>query len=158
MYELPEIRSIVDRAAIVNTIVAFANAIDAKDWDKLRSHLADEIDIDYSEFRGETPRRVTAEEYIKQRVEGLAGLLTLHVSTNHEVTINNNTAECQSAYQIYRLDPTREAGQNRLDTAGNYFHSLIQTTDGNWLIDGIKQTVVIVTGNPQVHGALRGTS
>ena len=158
MYELPEIRWIVNRAAVIDAIVGFANAIDAKDWDKLRSHLADEIDIDYSEFRSETPRRVTAEAYIKQRVEGLAGLRTLHVSTNHEVTIHNNTAKCQSAYQIYRLDPSRQAGENRLDTAGNYFHSLIQTTDGHWLIDGIKQTVVIVSGNPQVHGALRGKS
>lgn len=158
MYELPEIRSIVERAAVIDAIVAFANAIDAKDWQKVRSHLADEIDIDYSEFRGETPRRITAEEYIKQRVEGLAGLLTLHVSTNHQVTIHHNTAKCQSAYQIYRLHPSREAGQNRLDTAGNYFHSLIQTTNGHWLIDGIKQTVVIAIGNPQVHGALRGTS
>ncbi len=156
MYKLPEIRSIIDRAAIVDTIISFANAFDAKDWQKVRSYLADEIDIDYSEFRSETPRRVTAEEYIKQRIEGLAGLRTLHVSTNHEVTINNNTAKCQSAYQIYRLDPTRES-QNRLDTAGNYFHSLIQI-DKHWLIAGIKQTVVIVSGNPQVHGALRGTS
>ncbi|MCW6049822.1 nuclear transport factor 2 family protein [Microcoleus sp. A2-C5] len=157
MYELPEIRWIVNRAAVIDAIVAFANAIDAKDWDKLRSHLADEIDIDYSDFRSETPRRVTAEAYIKQRVEGLAGLQTLHVSTNQEVTLNNDTAKCQSAYQIYRLDPTRKLGENRLDTAGNYFHSLIQT-DGHWLIDGIKQTVVILSGNPQVHGALRGTS
>jgi SnoaL-like domain len=157
MYELPEIRSIVERAAVIDTIVGFANAFDAKDWEKVRSYLANEIDIDYSEFRNETPRRVTAEEYIKQRVEGLAGLRTLHVSTNHEVTINNNTAECQSAYQIYRLDPTRESGQNRFDTAGNYFHSLIQT-DKHWLIAKIKQTVVIVSGNPQVHGALRDTS
>ena len=157
MCELPNIRWIVERAAIVDAIVAFANAIDAKDWDKLRSHLADEIDIDYSDFRNETPRRVTAEAYIKQRVEGLAGLRTLHISTNHEVTLNKNTAKCLSAYQIYRLDPTRKLGENRLDTAGNYFHSLIQT-DGHWLIDGIKQTVVIVSGNPEVHGALRGTS
>ena len=157
MYELPEIRSIVDRTAIVDAIVSFANAFDAKDWQKVRLHLTDEIDIDYSEFRSEPPRRITAEEYIKQRVEGLAGLRTLHVSTNHEVTINNNTAKCQSAYQIYRLDPNRESGQNRLDTAGNYFHSLIKT-DKHWLIAGIKQTVVIVSGNPQVHGSLRGTS
>ncbi len=156
MYEMPEIRWIVERAAIVDAIVAVANAFDAKDWQKVRSYLADEIDIDYSEFRSETPRRVTAEAYIKQRVEGLAGLRTLHVSTNHEVTINNNTAECQSAYQIYRVDSTRES-QNRFDTAGNYFHSLIKT-DKHWLIAGIKQTVVIVSGNSQVHGSLRGTS
>ena len=157
MYELPEIRSIIDRTAVIDTIVAVANAFDAQDWQKVRSYLADEIDIDYSEFRNETPRRIIAEEYIKQRIEGLASLRTLHVSTNHEVTINNNTAECKSVYQIYRLDPTRES-QNRFDTAGNYFHSLIQTTDGLWLIDGIKQTVVIVSGNSQVHGALHSTS
>ena len=52
MYELPEIRWIVNRAAVIDTIVAFANAIDAKDWDKLRSHLAGERDIDSSEFWG----------------------------------------------------------------------------------------------------------
>ena len=157
MYELPDIRWIIDRAAVVDTIVAFANAIDAQDWQKWRSHLADEIDIDYSEFRGETSRRVTAEEYIKQRVEGLAGLRTLHVSTNHEVTIKRDGAKCKSVYRIYRLDPDREAGQNRLDTGGNYFHSLI-ATDRHWLITGVKQTLVIVRGNTQVHGALRDTS
>ncbi|MBD1826725.1 nuclear transport factor 2 family protein [Microcoleus vaginatus GB1-A2] len=157
MYELPELRWIIDRTAVVDTIVAFANAIDAQEWQKLRSHLADEIDIDYSEFRGETPRRVTAEEYIKQRVEGLAGLRTLHVSTNHEVTIKSDTAKCKSVYRIYRLDPDRKSGQNRLDTGGNYFHTLIQK-DRHWLITGIKQTVVIVSGNTQVHSALRDTS
>ncbi|MEG4350844.1 hypothetical protein QUA74_13965 [Microcoleus sp. LAD1_D3] len=47
MYELPDIRWIIDRAAVVDTIIACANAIDAQDWQKLRSHLADEIDIDY---------------------------------------------------------------------------------------------------------------
>ncbi|MEG4208453.1 hypothetical protein [Microcoleus sp. S13_B4] len=49
MHELPEIRWIVDRAAVVDTIVAFANAIDAQDRQKLRSHLTGERDIDSSE-------------------------------------------------------------------------------------------------------------
>ncbi|MEG4204791.1 hypothetical protein QUA20_12780 [Microcoleus sp. Pol7_A1] len=52
MYERSEIRWIVDRAGAVDTISVFANAIDAQDWQKLRSHLADQIDIDYSEFPG----------------------------------------------------------------------------------------------------------
>jgi|GEM_PF-3267646 len=52
MYELPEIRWIFDRAGVVDTIIAFANAINAPDWQKLRSHLAGERDIDSSEFRG----------------------------------------------------------------------------------------------------------
>ncbi|MEP6519076.1 hypothetical protein [Microcoleus vaginatus] len=50
MYELPDIHWIVDRAGVVDTIIAFANAIDAQDWQKLRSHLACERDIDSSEF------------------------------------------------------------------------------------------------------------
>ena len=155
MHELSDIRWIIDRTAVIDTIVGFANAFDAKDWQKLRSHLADEIDIDYSEFRGEPPRRVTAAEYIQQRVENLALLRTLHASTNHEVTVNRDVAECKSAYRIYRLDPSRESGQNRLDTGGNYFHQLIKT-DGQWLITKIKQTVIIVSGNSQVHGGLGG--
>ncbi|MEG4592306.1 hypothetical protein QUA86_10100 [Microcoleus sp. F6_B6] len=52
MYELPEIRWIVDRAGVVDTITAFANASDAPDWQKLRSHVAGARDIDSSEFRG----------------------------------------------------------------------------------------------------------
>ncbi|MEG4087351.1 hypothetical protein [Microcoleus sp. POL10_C6] len=46
MYELPEIRWIVNCAAVADIILAFANAIDAPDWQKLRSHLAGERDID----------------------------------------------------------------------------------------------------------------
>jgi|GEM_PF-4112803 hypothetical protein len=38
MYELPEIRWIVNRAAVIDGIVGFANAIDTKNWQKLRSH------------------------------------------------------------------------------------------------------------------------
>jgi hypothetical protein len=30
--------------------------------------------------------------------------------------------------------------------------------NGQWRINAIQQTVVIISGNPEVHGALRGTS
>jgi hypothetical protein len=35
IYELAEIRWIIDRTAVIDTIIAFANAIDAQDWQKL---------------------------------------------------------------------------------------------------------------------------
>jgi SnoaL-like domain len=154
MHEQSDVNWIIQRIKIIDTIVGFANAIDNKDWQKLRSHLATTINIDYFEFRGEPPGQITAEEYIQQRVSGLTGLKTLHISTNHEVTIRENCAECKSAYRIYRLDPNRESGENLLETAGNYIHQLTQI-DGYWKITAIKQTVVIIAGNPQVHGALR---
>ncbi len=154
MEELSDISWMIQQAKIIDTIVGVANAIDDKNWQKLRVHLANKIDIDYFEFRGEPPGQITAEEYIQQRVSGLTGLKTLHISTNHEVTIRGNYAECKSAYRIYRLDPTRESGENRLDTAGNYIHQLTKI-DGCWRITAIKQTVVVIAGNHQVHGALR---
>lgn len=154
MEELSDINWMIQRTKIIDTIVGVANAIDDKNWQKLRSHLANEIHIDYFEFRGEPPRQITAEEYIQQRVNALTGLQILHISTNHEVTITGNYAECKSAYRIYRLNPNRESGKNRLDTAGNYIHQLTQI-DGYWRITAIKQTVVVIAGNHQVHGALR---
>lgn len=150
-----ELAALVDRARVVDTVVGAANAIDARDWARLRSLLADALDVDYREFRGEPPARVSADEYVAARRRGLAGLRTLHISTNHAVEIEGDRARCVSAYRIYRIDPGRPAGENRLDTAGRYTHELERGRTG-WRICGISQTVVIRAGNEAVHGALRG--
>lgn len=152
--ELPAIQWVIERNKIVDVIVGIANSMDAKNWPKLKRYLVDEINIDYSEFRGEPPQKITAEAYVQQRIEGLTGLKTLHVSTNHEVAVNKNYAQCRSAYRIYRFDPDCELGQDRLDTAGNYDHQLIQV-EGEWRVTAIKQTVVMMTGDRRVHRGLR---
>jgi hypothetical protein len=58
----PEIDWLIERSKIIEVIVAFANALDEKNWQKLRGYLATEIEINYLDFRGEPPRRVTGEE------------------------------------------------------------------------------------------------
>ncbi|MBW4690892.1 MAG: nuclear transport factor 2 family protein [Lyngbya sp. HA4199-MV5] len=154
--ELSAIEWVIGRSRIIDVIVGIANAMDAKNWQKLRSYLAGEINIDYSDFRGEPPQQITAEAYVQQRIEGLTDLKTLHISTNHEVTISQDYAQCRSAYRIYRFDAARELGQDRLDTAGNYEHQLIQVK-GEWRVTAIKQTVVMLSGDRQVHGGLRNS-
>lgn len=145
---MPEL---VDRAAIIDSIVGLANAMDAQDWGRVRTLLADEIDTDYSEFRGEPPSRVTADSYVASRMEGLRGLRTLHTSTNHEVRVDGDEAVCNSAYHILRLDP---ASGGRLETWGTYRHRLLRTAEG-WVVTGIVQKVVCLEGERSVHGALR---
>ncbi|BAZ69100.1 MAG: nuclear transport factor 2 family protein [Pelatocladus maniniholoensis HA4357-MV3] len=147
------IQWVIERSKIIDIIVGIANAMDAKNWHRLRKYLADEIYIDYSEFRGELPQQIKAEAYVQQRVEGLTGLKTLHISTNHEIAVNKDYAQCQSAYRIYRFDPNCESEQDRLDTAGNYEHQLIQV-EGEWRVSAIKQTVVIISGNRRIHRGL----
>lgn len=154
MQNSSDLKWLIDRTQIIETIATFANTIDQKNWQKLRDLLTDELEIDYSDFRGEAPRQISADEFVQQRSSSLSHLKTLHISTNHEVTIQANRAECRSAYQIYRLDPNREAGSNRLDTAGNYVHQLIQVGD-RWRIGVITQTVVVISGDREVHGAFR---
>lgn len=147
-------RWLLDRTEIIERVVQFANAFDTKDWRTLRACLTERIETDYSQFRGEAPFTLDAEAYVLARQEGLAGLRTLHISTNHDVRIAGDTAVCRSAYRIYRLDPSRNPGENRFDTGGNYEHGLIRTADG-WRINRIRQTVVVQEGNAQVHGAFR---
>jgi hypothetical protein len=145
---------LVDRAAVIDTVVAFANAFDAQDWGRLRGLLADEVFTDYSQFRGDAPARVTAEAYVAARRTALTGLRTLHLSTNHAVTVNGDRAECVSTYRIYRLDPNGTPGADRFDTAGTYEHALVRNGEG-WRICAVRQTVVVQEGNPAVHGAFR---
>lgn len=153
MSELLDIEWLIERNKIIDVIVGIANAMDEQNWQRLRGYLTDKIQVDYSEFRAELPGQITAEAYIQKRVEGLAGLKTLHISTNHEVTVIKKDAICRSAYRIYRFDRTYKSDRNRLDTAGNYEHRLVKV-DGKWRVSAIRQTVVMLDGNRQVHKGL----
>jgi hypothetical protein len=113
--------------------------------------LADELDVDYSEFRGEPPRRVGADEYVEARRSALRGLRTLHVSTNHEVRVTGDQATCHSAYHIQRVDPV---SGGRLESWGTYRHRLVRDADC-WRVTGIVQRVVRIDGDRSVHGAFR---
>ncbi|HVN87631.1 MAG TPA: nuclear transport factor 2 family protein [Candidatus Binatia bacterium] len=149
---MPEIDWLVDRSLITDVVIGFANAFDAQDWTRLRSYLADAIWTDYSAFRNEPPGHTSADAYVTARAIGLQGLRTLHISTNHQVTVDGDTATCVSAYRIYRLDPKRPPAENRLDSAGRYEHGLARTKRG-WLITRIRQTVLFTSGNADIHGA-----
>jgi hypothetical protein len=146
-----QLRDLLDRDAVRDLVVRFANAFDLQDWNALRACLAAEIFVDYSAFRGEPPRTVTAEDYVESRASALAALKTQHLSTNHQVTLEGDRAECFSAFLIHRIAP---ASGDFLDTAGNYWHGCSRTPDG-WRIDRIRQTVLWTRGTPEIHGALR---
>jgi SnoaL-like domain len=137
-----------DRQKIIETLLRFAFAFDSKDWSLLRACLAAEIFVDYSDFRGEEPRTIKADEYVKQRREGLQNLKTQHISTNHLISVSDASAECTSQFLIHRVDGT----QDFLDTAGTYYHKLQRTGD-DWIITGIRQTVLWSRGNNKIHGA-----
>lgn len=145
-----------DRADIVDTVLRFFYAIDMQNWRLLRSCLAETLDVDYTDLRGEPRQLVFADDFVASRAKDHSGLRVQHMSSNHLVTMTANTAECTSCFLIHRINPTLPKETNAFDTSGHYVHELIQTPNG-WLINHIKQTVLWSRGNPQIHGAFRHT-
>lgn len=136
-----------DYRAISDVIYAFAHALDVRDWVLCRACFLDEIEIDYSDFRGEPPRTVSADAYVASRRDSLSAIKTLHLSSNHQVTLNGDEAVCISKAVIYRYE---EATGRTYDTFGYYTHQLKRTPHG-WKIARVKQHVFWSTGDPSIH-------
>jgi ketosteroid isomerase-like protein len=139
-----------DRAEISEVVARFATALDYKDWPLFRSCFTDEIEADYSDLRGEPLAVVNADMFVNQRREALEGLTTQHLSTNHIITVEGDSATCTSCAVIHRLRP-RNDGHDAFDTHGYYTHALTRTAEG-WKIYKVRQKVLWSLGDPQVHG------
>jgi hypothetical protein len=142
-----------DRQAVIETVLGLGRALDAQDWAGVRACLAAQLDTDYSSFRGTPPSRLAAEEFIRLRRTGLHGLLTQHLSSDHEVDIAGDEAVCRCAFVIRRW-PADLADRRVLHSYGSYVYRL-RRVEGIWRIAGITQVVERSEGDPQLHGAFR---
>ena len=147
-----KLQLLIDRTDIANTIIRFAYALDCQDWVLCRSCFTDEIEADYSDFRGQPAATIKADQFVELRRKGLAGLKTQHLSTNHIITVEGDRATCISSMVIHRRSNEGEF----FDTYGSYTHTLERTPHG-WKICQVKQTVLWNKGNPLLHGAHRKT-
>jgi ketosteroid isomerase-like protein len=143
------LRALVDRQAVVDTIVRYAQALDAKDWAAARACFADEVEAEYADLRGTGPERLTADAFVELRRRALEPLQTHHLSASHLVTLDGDRATCVSATLIHRRDPAR-ARDATFDTLAHYTHGLARTPDG-WRITRVRQ---IVAWNRQHHPPL----
>jgi hypothetical protein len=142
-----------DPRAVVDIIVRFGRALDDQDWVAVRQCLAPELDTDYSSFRGTPPARSTAEEFVRLRQTGLAGLVTQHLTVGHVVEATSDGATCRCDFVIHRW-PVDASDRRFLHSYGYYVYRLEPATHG-WRIAGITQIVRRSDGDPRLHGALR---
>jgi hypothetical protein len=145
------------RQAVVDTVSRLCHAFDERDWIAMRSCLADTLDTDYSRFRGTPPARLTAEEFVRLRRSGLAGLRTQHLCFNHLVTLDGKRAHCRCDFIIHRW-PERTDDTRFFHTYGYYHYDLVSTAEELWLIESIKQFAIHSEGSPELHGAHRSPS
>lgn len=133
---------------VASTIGAFATSFDRKDWAGLEALLADELELDYSDLRGEKGR-VARSAYVAKRRAALERLDTHHLLANLEIDAGAEAASCRASGVIYRRKDER------------FFHSHVVYEFGlrrhgqSWRIASITQRVLWNEGDPALHaGAL----
>jgi hypothetical protein len=146
------LQQLVDQAEIRETIIRFAASLDLKDWPQCRSCFADEVDIDYSDLRGDAPSVLAADEFVAQRRKALGHLKTQHLSTNHLITIQGDHATCVSSMAIYRRRSSN-VEDGTFDTHCYYTHELVRTPQG-WKICKVRQKVLWNEGDATIHAGV----
>lgn len=138
-----QLRWLVDRAEISELLYAFARALDEQDWDAYAGCYAEDgVLALLPTIRHEGRDGMAA--FVASSLGRYAG--THHMSTNHAITIDGDTASCRAyllaAHLIDAADPARHA-----DGAGWYDFVLTRTDDG-WKVQHVRLTVRYVSGEP----------
>jgi hypothetical protein len=142
------IQRIEDRTAIVETVVKYAIAIDAADWDGFSSVLTDPVHIDFSEA-GLPAADLPREAFVGFARQGLeAWDARQHISPNHVVTFDESdpdTALCTSYMYAQHYKKGAPSGEFYL-MRGSYDNQMVRTESG-WKITSLTQHILWLEGN-----------
>ncbi len=143
---------LLDRAQISDAVTAFAIALDTRDWDLFRSLLAEEVDIEYPDSVGVAT--FTADELVATAT-GFFGRLdaTQHVSANHLIVIDGDTATCTST--LHAQHYLASQGENPVQRQIGYYVNHFERRD-RWRIVRSEQRVAWQDGNPAVFQTAAG--
>lgn len=144
----PTAAELADRAAISDVVIAYATALDRRDWRLLRSILCDRVRIDYTSFDPALDCEMAADEWVN-RVRQLAGFTaTQHLSTSHVHDLRGDEATCVSQMQAGHF-LTRADGDHSCFLYGYYTNGLQLELSG-WKIAQCRLTITARTGDPRV--------
>ncbi|WP_101758042.1 nuclear transport factor 2 family protein [Oceanicoccus sp. KOV_DT_Chl] len=134
---------------------AYAQGLDTKNWDLVRSCFADEIYIDYGFISAptgapEVPRR--ADDWLMQLQMAINGFdITRHTITNHRLTVDGESLSC-TAYLIadHIIFPDPEVhiiGPENIATVVGEYKNNYKKVDGLWKISKSALDVHWSSGN-----------
>jgi hypothetical protein len=141
------LQRLVDRAAIIDVVCAFAVALDTRNWELLRSTLADPIEVDYPDSVG--VGTFAADDLVATAQKFFGRLdATLHISANHQVVLDGDRASCVSTlFASHYLASTSEPPVQR---QVGYYTNHLERQDEQWRILRTEQHEGWTEGNPEV--------
>lgn len=152
-----DVRYLLDRTAISDLLIAFARAVDTKDWNGYAALFTEDGIV-------EIPVKLPDGSFVRHvgrtgKAEWIAGnndrpglgrfVLTHHLSANHQMTIDGDTAASTSYAQcVHRLsdDPTEV-----WELGGWYTCQLRRTADAGWPFTKVHLDMVWEHGKPVGH-------
>lgn len=124
-----DLETLAVRTALADVVIAYATALDTRDWAGFRALFEDEIDLDYSSL-GSISGTIPAQVWV-DRCRVLGGFdATQHKVGNFAFALDGNTAEVTSY-----VDAAHFIGDLAGFACGTYVHHLRRHPDG-WRIAG----------------------
>ena len=149
-----DVQELLDRAAISDTVHAYATGLDRRDWALYRSIFTDTIEMDFDSV-GLRSGSYEADAWVRSAKRLFAGFrATQHTSTNHVHDIRGDEATCTSNMQaehfvIREPDDGLDDGLDRWTIGGYYINELVRTPSG-WKLTKVTLTVTWQSGNQEV--------
>ena len=120
----------IDAIDVISVLNRFVLSVDRHDWNTMRSCLTDTVEFDYSALNVSMPR--SADALVEQvRSDQSSFLSVQHMTTNHAVTVEGNSAQCLANVRAQHLLPSHTFWT----LIGRYSYRLVRTS-GGWKIQG----------------------
>jgi 3-phenylpropionate/cinnamic acid dioxygenase small subunit len=146
MQQAEIIRQFADRTDVLDVVVAYATALDTRDWTALGILFTEDASWEYA---GTDRRFVGPTEIVDFIRAGLDGIdVTQHLNGNHAVTLRGDEAEHTCYFHAQHVRLGTPGGDTFLG-AGRYRDRLRRTPDG-WRFTDRVLTSMWRTGNPAV--------
>ena len=139
-----------DFYAITSAAYTFADALDNRDWAKMRTVFADVVDVDTTGAGNNTSRSsISADDFIwRVRIQETGFEGTELLFGNPRVTVNGDRATLVVAF--YGEHVAAVASGDNFYTIGGYQYFQLRKTGGGWLIDGFKLSPTWTKGNREI--------
>jgi hypothetical protein len=146
-----DVRRLIDRAEISETITRYFNSLDLRDWELMRATLADTIEVDFSELFGDPAATHRSEDFVEFARRVLSGFdATQHISPNHVVRIQGDRATAWAGmYAWHKVSPDA-AVEPTFTLRGAYDIGMVRTPAG-WRMDTLHMSVWDEAGNKGIY-------
>jgi hypothetical protein len=146
MNDSDKLQYLFDRTLIVDVITRFATSLDMRDWVRFRSCFADVVEFDYPYVLGSVTLPIA--ELIKLSPSFFNRLdATQHISANHQVEIDGNSAVCIST--LFAQSYLKDFPGGSVHRQIGYYRNFLKKAD-QWRIHRSEQLDAWQEGNERV--------